>query len=1757
MPAVPKFDEDSMIAMVYSAIGGFTKPAEDGRPFLLVDPENKVWVSDNGPVAIKTCRVTAEGLEPLEEIIRVEEGEIFCTAPPVGHIGLLAVPLRPDAGLWCFKMERLELAAEDPELLAFVEELVEQWVLRLSTAVVESQPFHPRSDYALAAHDQRDIQLHTRRLERVRARNRLAWVAPLRGNYSYLDLAELDEPAGIPTEYLPLTEQTWLTCLEDGELQAVSTHSLFLREALALEEKPAEDDGEPRHQLLDESLAHFHGQACMVLALTNQRFATRSVDDDEFFLLDGADKVWLVRSGSLKIYSVALVRGMPSGDRTLFMEVARGELVFGMDFEKIGSDIALIANSGEAGTVLYEMNVADLRDLAANEQYSRRVGQLIDDWVKRVSRRAGASMPFTPPESDLVLVGEDTPMMTLEWGKYLSSHGQQVFWVGVLEGVMRFFSNETVALGGETSQGDVLFPVAAGAWLESLAENTTLTLMSSGQALAMDAFWRGLERFHQELCRAEGRHKKAFQLSDYTADREFPVEGEENVWLVARGKLELFRAEFPEQDFSQSRLTRTSFMVVEAGGLVFGQQFFPVETNGNGGQPRVAGLLATGESGTQVFRFHRSFLEELSADARYAPLVAEKIAAWCGKLTAGLRMTRPFTPEASVRAEAKTLANQGGATRRRLNPEELLGVTDGVIWARPAARGRILWSGETAPGERAMTANFPGRLWPATQESYIYPAPGQPELELDTWDTLGALRQQSFWTSLLSFQQEAMATEARSRREYHMKRVTGDTPFDLSRPDTCYLVAQGNADIFVVDWINGQRAGARAPFMSCPKGELMFGADPAHAGVGLLAVGGMGCLVYEFSVQRLRHELESDPARRTLVTKMIETWLQKLPASSMHPRNRPRIEMVLEPGGENAELIQMREGDRARANKGQVVWVELLAGFYNYANSNQRIQAEDRILFPISSEDWIERRRGDGNRHLLSDIQVLPSETALMDTRAWRGLNRFNGEILRVLKLNREASPLDELERVERKRRLSERARESANRALAGIFGAQASASKDPLRGEEPAMFCLRMVMNFLEIKTSADLSGFTGRTISKGWLENVGRSAHFRFRVTRLKDKAWWSKEQHPLLANFKDDNWPVAIMPAREKATSFSNCLAVWMDPETGQRQEQIIDPLFAEKITFGAFLVYRPFPEGALSAMQVIRFGMWGLGKERKTLAAMGLLVAILAMAIPAATGRIFESIIPGAEKLQLFHIFIGLVIAALSSGLFEYIRGVAMVRTEGAMDFSIQAALWDRILNLPANFFGNYTAGDLANRAFGIDTIREKISGVGAQTLMGSITSLGSAVMMFVYNPKLAKFALLLVGVLVVVTIVINVFFIMPDERKRLDNESWIAGLVEQLLKGVNKLRSCGAENSAMEQWARNFASQNKLVLSTGTRQNYLEVFNGFYEVACPMILFFAIYKLNAQAEASGGGQVMTTGQFTAFNAAFGAFFNATKDLSKASVDLFNIIPAYEKLRPIVIEKPEISDGVKPPGKLQGEISLSGCYFKYTPDGPDIINNLSLTIRPKEYVAFVGPSGSGKSTVMRMLLGFEKPYRGSVLYDKQDLSTLDVTEVRQQIGVVLQTSQLIPASIKQNIIGDVDLPAAEAQEMANIAAKRAGCYDEILAMPMNWATVVSEGGGTFSGGQRQRIMIARSIARVPKILFFDEATSALDNRSQDIVSKSLDAMEATRIAIAHRLNTIRKADTIYVLVRGQIAEKGGYDELIEKGGIFAELAKRQSA
>ena len=373
---------------------------------------------------------------------------------------------------------------------------------------------------------------------------------------------------------------------------------------------------------------------------------------------------------------------------------------------------------------------------------------------------------------------------------------------------------------------------------------------------------------------------------------------------------------------------------------------------------------------------------------------------------------------------------------------------------------------------------------------------------------------------------------------------------------------------------------------------------------------------------------------------------------------------------------------------------------------------------------------------------------------------------------------------------------------------------------------------------------------------------------------------------------------------------------------------------------------------------------------------------------------------------------------------------------------------------------------------------------------------------------------------------------------------LSGTLFAMLGAVGKIRVAGAEDRMYARWLSGYARQQRAARQAAGAGIRLSLVS-----AVPA----AVVSLIVVVIAANTSPAMGLGEFTTVSAAATQAAGALTVMLPVVASLVALVPAVTAVNPVLKEEPEDTDAaVAIPGELTGAIALQDVGFSYE-EGAPVLTDVSFTVQPGTMTAIVGPSGSGKSTVVRLLLGLEVPTSGQVLVDGRSLAQLDKVAVRRQIGVVPQDAALATGSLLENIIGGrPDLTEDDAWG----AAEQAGLAEDIRAMPMGMQTVVSDGAGTFSGGQRQRVMLARALARRPKIVVLDEATSALDNTAQATVAASMAALGATRIVVAHRLSTIRDADQIVVLVDGEVSQVGTFDELVAVPGAFRDLAARQT-
>ncbi|MFD7923529.1 NHLP bacteriocin export ABC transporter permease/ATPase subunit [Streptomyces sp. NPDC059740] len=648
--------------------------------------------------------------------------------------------------------------------------------------------------------------------------------------------------------------------------------------------------------------------------------------------------------------------------------------------------------------------------------------------------------------------------------------------------------------------------------------------------------------------------------------------------------------------------------------------------------------------------------------------------------------------------------------------------------------------------------------------------------------------------------------------------------------------------------------------------------------------------------------------------------------------------------------------------------------------------------------------------------------------------------------------------------------------------------------------------------------------------VERVATAARIRTRAVRLAGR-WWREDHGPLVGYRARSGAPVALLFRRGRYEA--------VNPATGSRVR--LDADAAGELEPRAVMLYRPLPDEPMTMWRLLRFSARGTGRDLRRLALAGLVTVALGSLVPVATGHVLGSLVPQAERGPIVQVALAVVLSAVVAAAFSLTENLTLLRLEGRLEGALQPAVWDRLLRLPTRFFAGRSTGELASAAMGVSAIRRVLSGVAPVVLQAGTIGVVNMALLLYYSVPLALAA---VGMLVVIAGVFSALGLWQVrwQRRLVEQENKLNNQAYQTLRGLPKLRVAAAESFAYAAWARGFARSRDLQQRAGHIRNITVAVDAVYLPLCSLLVFALL--------AGPARGTMSAAAFLTFQTAVTMLLQSATQLTNALVGVAAALPMFEQVKPILDAKPEVHGGSARPGVLSGAFAVRGLSFRYREDGPLVLDDVSFEVAPGEFVAVVGASGCGKSTLLRLLIGFETPTAGSVLYDGQDLSALDQAAVRRQCGVVLQDAQPLTGTILDCVRGAEPFTPEEVWE----ALALAGLAQDVQRMPMGLHTMIS-GSGAVSGGQRQRLVIAQALIRRPKILFLDEATSALDNETQRVVIESTRQLHASRLVIAHRLSTVMDADRVLVMADGSIVEQGPPAELMAAGGALYELARRQ--
>ena len=689
---------------------------------------------------------------------------------------------------------------------------------------------------------------------------------------------------------------------------------------------------------------------------------------------------------------------------------------------------------------------------------------------------------------------------------------------------------------------------------------------------------------------------------------------------------------------------------------------------------------------------------------------------------------------------------------------------------------------------------------------------------------------------------------------------------------------------------------------------------------------------------------------------------------------------------------------------------------------------------------------------------------------------------------------------------------------------------KDALSQKDIAGSAIDEILRFYHCKwtTEEDDMEFSGP------VEQVEYRMHplgIRNRSVTL-ESGWYRTAIGAMLGTFKEDGRACALIPGIFRGYRI-------IDIKTGKRikanrkTEKLIDS--------DALCFYKPLPRKSLKIRDLLHFMAEQLSLSDVVIYFLLLcVVTLLGTLTPMFTKWLFSDVLESGSVRVLVSLAVFMVCFSIGSVFLKSFNTIISSRIGVKQQIAIESAVMNRVLSLPPGFFKKYSSGELSSRCDSVNTLCSSLFSSVGMSGISSVFSLIYIAEIFAFAPSMVAPALT-VTVLSIILTVITTAVQTRVTREAMEKSAKTEGITYATITGIQKIRLTGAEKRMFARWAKEYSKEAALLYNPPLFLKLSPAVNSFITLFGAMWLYCAALKNH-----------VSTADYYAFNSAFALVSAAFLSLTQVAVMIANIKPVLEMARPILEAEPEEADNKERVTSLKGTIELSHVSFRYDERMPYVIDDLSLTVKPGEYIAVTGATGCGKSTLLRLLLGFEKPERGVIYYDGKDIESLDPETLRQHIGVVLQDGKLFHGDIFSNIV--ITAPqsslsrAWEAAEIASIA-------DDIRAMPMGMNTTIAEGQGGISGGQRQRLMIARAICPDPKILMFDEATSALDNVTQKKVSEAIDALKCTRIVIAHRLSTIKNAKRIIFLENGHITEEGTYEELIAKNGAFASLVARQ--
>ena len=956
----------------------------------------------------------------------------------------------------------------------------------------------------------------------------------------------------------------------------------------------------------------------------------------------------------------------------------------------------------------------------------------------------------------------------------------------------------------------------------------------------------------------------------------------------------------------------------------------------------------------------------------------------------------------------------------------------------------------------------------------------------------------------------------------------GNLPVELDDPDNAWFIDRGAVDLFLLEFKDGMEHAPPQHLLRCQSGRLLPGVAPDEQDdyqkdttLRLIAKGLPGTLLKRLPASLLS---EVDPAD---LAEQTDTWLTAITKGlSRFVSHLPRPTALAEPG-----LTQTLAPCTLSVQRG-VVWVSEESGsstlFMDMIDQAQLAEASGphQAVIPLTRTSWLtlfkEATVSGKSTETLARQGMLPSALASFHSVA------FNLE-----RLNRRLAVVDDAN-LERERTTSRRTAENAARQR--LFNIYDLPIDRDAKVEDTALPDALQIIGRHE-GIDFRIPAPSRPSDSPIGLVDILDASGVRARRVRFKDEgAWWRGDSNALLAFRSEDGQPIALLPGmfgryREIDPVSKRSVRVTAD-RAGALEEE-------------AWMFYRPLPSGKVKPADLLGIALHGSGANLLRLVMAGLPGGLIKLLPALALGFVANHIVAGGSAGALYTVAVSLAGFGLIGALLQLLQSSALMRFEGRSASRVEAAFWDRLMRLPPKILHRQPAGDLAMSGMTFQNVRDDLQGVIADSLLSVIFLLPVFGVIFFYDATLGGIALVFSLASLLVTVVLGLRQISPYGRM-ISAARRVTGRLFQIIGGIAKLRVENAEGSAFAIWARDYREQKRAEVEMGALEGHSRAFGDALPFLAGGVLLFAVVTV--------GDGIVPIGDFLVVYTVFIVFQSAIARLGESFGTIAAMLPAFDQMRPLLSSIPETSDEGEPVERLGGDVLFDRISFRYDPDGPLILDDVTIHAHPGEFVAIAGESGAGKSTLFRLALGIDRPSAGAVYYDGRDLKSLNLKQVRRKIGSVPQSIGLHPQDLWDNLVSHHEKVAID--EVWS-AARVAEIEDQIKGMPMGLMTMVGTRGSVLSGGESQRVTIARSVIGRPRIMLFDEATNWLDNESQAKVMRNLTALTSTRIVIAHRLSTLEKADRIYVMQAGKVVQSGSFSELMEVDGIFKDLVKRQVA